>query len=87
VRGSIWNTADDDVYLVAYDAVCESDNKQHLSFNQYQLPHQAVLVVNDEIETANALYSLTPTEEWTQVDEDDGRTMDPNEWTGGDEEC
>jgi hypothetical protein len=31
---------------------------------------------------------LTPTEEWTQVDDDDnnGCTINPIEWTGGDEE-
>jgi hypothetical protein len=33
------------------------------------------------------LYSLTPTDEWTRVDEEDsGRRIDPIEWTGGDEE-
>jgi hypothetical protein len=35
-----------------------------------------------------ALYSLTPTEEWSRVndDEDGGRSIEPIEWTGGDEE-
>jgi hypothetical protein len=81
---------DDDVYLIiAYDAVCEYGNKKHSSFNQYQLPHHPVLVGDDEIETEDGtLYSLSPTDEWTQVDDDDnnGRTIDPIEWTGGNEE-
>jgi hypothetical protein len=47
------------------------------------------LVGDNEIETEEGmLYSLTPTEEWTQVDDDDnnGGTIDPIEWTGGEEE-
>jgi hypothetical protein len=34
------------------------------------------------------LYSLTPTDEWSRVDDDgdSGRSIDPIEWTGGDEE-
>jgi hypothetical protein len=34
------------------------------------------------------LYSLAPTEEWSRVDDDEdgGRSIDPIEWTGGDEE-
>jgi hypothetical protein len=47
------------------------------------------LVGDDAIETEEGtLYSLTPTDEWTRVDDDDnnGRTIDPIEWTGGDEE-
>jgi hypothetical protein len=31
---------DDDQYLIAYDAVCEYSNKQHSTFNQYQLPYE-----------------------------------------------
>jgi hypothetical protein len=44
---------------------------------------------DDEIETEDGtLYSFTPTEEWSCVDddEDSGRSIDPIEWTGGDEE-
>jgi hypothetical protein len=79
---------DDDVYLIACDSVCEYANKQHSTFNQYQLPYHPVLVGDDEIETEDGtLYSLTPTDEWTQVDEDgSGRTINPIEWTGGSEE-
>jgi hypothetical protein len=47
------------------------------------------LVGDDAIESEDGtLYSLTPTEEWTRVDDDDnnGRTINPIEWTGGDEE-
>jgi hypothetical protein len=34
-----------------YDAVCEYSNKQHSTFNQYQLPSELVLDGDDEIET------------------------------------
>jgi hypothetical protein len=55
---------DDDVYLIAYDAICEYSNKEHSIFNQYQLPYNPVLVGDDAIETEDGtLYSLTPTEE------------------------
>jgi hypothetical protein len=63
---------DDDHHLIAYDAVCEYANKQHSTFNRYQLPSELVLEDDDEIETEDGmLYSLTPTEEWSQVDDDD----------------
>jgi hypothetical protein len=48
-----------------------------------------ILEGDDEIETEDGtLYSLTPTGEWTRVDDDEdgGRLIDPIEWTGGDEE-
>jgi hypothetical protein len=80
---------DDDQYLIAYDAVCEYSNKQHSTFNRYQLPYEVVLEGDDGIETEDVtLYSLTPTEEWTEVDDDeDGeRSIDPIEWTGDNEE-
>jgi hypothetical protein len=80
---------DDDHYLIAYDAVCEYSNKQHSTFNRYQLPSELVLEGDDEIETEDGtLYSLTPTAEWSRVDDnqDGGRTIDPIEWMGGDEE-
>jgi hypothetical protein len=44
---------------------------------------------DDEIETEDGtLYSLTSTDEWSRVDDDEdgGRSIDPIEWTGGDEE-
>jgi hypothetical protein len=80
---------DDDHYLTAYDAACEYYNKQHSAFNRYQLPSELVLEGDDEIETEDGtLYSLTPTEEWSRVDDDeDGeRSINPIECTGGDEE-
>jgi hypothetical protein len=80
---------DDDQYLIAYDAVCEYSNEQHSTFNRYQLLYEVVLEGDDEIETEDGtLYSLTPTEEWTWVDDDDdgGRSIDPIEWTGENEE-
>jgi hypothetical protein len=51
---------DDDEYLIAYDAVCEYCNKQHSTFNRYQLPCELVIEGDDEIETEDGtLYSLT----------------------------
>jgi hypothetical protein len=81
---------DDDEYLIAYDAVCEYCNKQHSTFNWYQLPCELVIEGDDGIETEDGtLYSLTPTDEWTQADDEDdnnGRTIDPIEWIGENEE-
>jgi hypothetical protein len=57
---------DDDQYLMAYDALCEYSNKEHSTFNQYQLPYHPVLVGDNAMESEDGtLYSLTPTEEWT----------------------
>jgi hypothetical protein len=66
---------DDDEYLIAYDAVCEYSNKEHSTFNRYQLHYKVVVEGDDEIETEDGtLYSLTPAEDWTQVyiEEGDG---------------
>jgi hypothetical protein len=79
----------DDLYLMAYEAVCEYSNKVSSTFNEYQFPYLVVREGDDQILTEEGtLYSLTPTEEWTRVDDDDnnGRTIDPIEWTGGNEE-
>jgi hypothetical protein len=80
---------DEDQYLMAYEAVCEYSNKEHSTFNQYQLPYCPVLVGDDAIESEDGtLYSLTPTDEWTRVVDDDsnGPTINPIEWTSGSEE-
>jgi hypothetical protein len=80
---------DDDECLMAYEAVCEYSNKEHPTFNQYQLPYHPVLVGDDEIETEDGtLYSLTPTEDWSRVSiaGRPGRSINLIEWTGGDEE-
>jgi hypothetical protein len=78
---------DDDEYLIVYEAVCEYSNKHHSAFNRYQLYYEVVLEGDDEILSPDGtLHSLTPTEDWTQVDDDDynnGRPMLPIEWTGG----
>ena len=77
----------DDLYLMNYEAVCEYSNKNSSTFNEYQLPYQVVCEGDDEIETEDGtLYSLTPTEDWTRVDEDgSGRSIDPIEWNGDEE--
>jgi hypothetical protein len=79
----------DDLYLMAYEAVCEYSNKESSTFNEYQLPYLVVCEGDDQILTEEGtLYSLTPAEEWTRVDDNDndGRTNDPIEWTGGNKE-
>jgi hypothetical protein len=79
----------DDLYLMAYEAVCEYSNKESSTFNEYQLPYIVVREGDDQIQTEEGtLYSLTPAEEWTRVgyDDNNGRTIDPIEWTGGDDE-
>jgi hypothetical protein len=51
--------------------------------------HEVVLEGDDEIETEDgSLYSLTPTDDWTRVDDDEdgGRSIEPIEWTGENEE-
>jgi hypothetical protein len=77
----------DDKYLITYEAVCEYSNKHHSAFNRYQLHYEVVLEGDDEIISPDGtLYSLTPAEDWTRVDDDDdnnGRPMLPIEWTGG----
>ena len=47
---------DDDEYLIAYDAVCEYSNKQHSTFNQYQLPYAVVLKVMMKLRLRMVLY-------------------------------
>jgi hypothetical protein len=62
----------DDLYLMAYEAVCEYSNKESSTFNEYQLPYLVVREGDDAIESEDGtLYSLTPTKEWTRVDYDD----------------
>jgi hypothetical protein len=53
----------DDLYLMAYEAVCEYSNKESSTFNKYQLPYLVVCEGDDAIESeGGTLYSLTPTE-------------------------
>ena len=79
---------DDDLYLMNYSAVCEYSDKGSSTLQEYQLPPDPFLVGDDEIETADGTrYTSTPTEEWNRIDENNiGRTIDPIEWTGGNEE-
>jgi hypothetical protein len=35
---------DEDQYLMAYEAVCEYSNKEHSTFNQYQLPYHLLFL-------------------------------------------
>ena len=72
---------DDDLYLMAYDAVCEYSNKQSSTFHKFQLPHQPVYEGDDEFETADGTrYTATPTSEWNRC------PIDPVTWTSGNED-
>jgi hypothetical protein len=46
---------DDDEYLMAYEAVCEYCNKQHSTFNRYQLPSELVLEGDEKMKLRRVL--------------------------------
>jgi hypothetical protein len=49
---------DNDQFFIAYDDVCEYYNKQHSTFNRYQLPSELELDGDDGIEIEDGtLYS------------------------------
>ena len=53
---------------MAYDAVCEYSNKESSTFHEFRLPHQPVLVGDDEIETPDGTrYTATATSEWSKI--------------------
>ena len=75
---------DDNLYLMAYYALCEYSNKQSSTFNGFQLPHQPVYERDDEIETADGTrYTTIATLEWTKINMHEGRLIDPVKWTAG----
>ena len=74
---------DDDQYLIAYDAILEYCNTQHSTIESFNLPFEVVRQGDDEIVTEDGtMYSLTPTEEWTKVEDGNGRPIEPIEWSG-----
>ena len=75
----------DDLYLMAYEAVCEYSNRQSSSFKEFQLPHQPLYHGEDQIDAGGVRYKRTPKEEWSQVEEGGGRTIEPIPWTGDEE--
>jgi hypothetical protein len=79
---------DDELYLLAYDAVCEYLNKDSSTFSEYQLPFQVVLVGDDAYSIDGIKYKLTPTDEWSEVniEEGDGHPIEPIEFWGENEE-
>jgi hypothetical protein len=75
---------DDDLYLIAYDAVNEYADETSSTFHEYQLTYQAVRIGDEEIETEQARYTKTTSDEWNQVsteDGNDGRLIDPIQCT------
>jgi hypothetical protein len=77
---------DDELYLLAYDAVCEYSNKDSSTFSDYQLPFQVVLVGDDaylmmHIHSIDGIkYKLTPTDKWSEADDGGGRPIEPTEF-------
>ena len=60
----LYSNEDDDLYIFAYDALCEYSNKTSSMFHEFQLPHQPVYEGDDEIGTANGTrYTATATSE------------------------
>jgi hypothetical protein len=76
----------DDLYPMAYAAVCEYSDNQSSSFQDFVLHVDPILEGGDEIDAGGTWYKRSSAEEWTQVQEGEGRTIDPIPWTGGDEE-
>ena len=83
---------DDDLYLMAYEAVSMYADEDSSSIDEYQLPYQAIFVGDDEIDAEDGIrYTRTQTSEWTKLeveegDDEAGRRIDPIEWTGEKEE-
>jgi hypothetical protein len=94
IQSQKWNLLldardDDDIYLIAYDAVYEYADETSSTFHGYQLTYQSVRDGNEKIETEQARYTKTTWEEWNQVSTEDGDgdgngngcTIDPIECT------
>jgi hypothetical protein len=76
----------DDLYPMAYKAVCLYSNKQSSSFADFILPHKPIREGDDVIDAGGTRYKRSSAEEWTQVQEGEGRTIDPIPWSGDQEE-
>jgi hypothetical protein len=76
----------DDLYPMSYKAVCEYSNKHSSSFTDFILPHKPIREGDDQIDAGGTRYKRSSPEEWTQVQEGGGRSIDPIPWTGGQEE-
>jgi hypothetical protein len=85
-----WNLSldardDDDMYLIAYDAVYEYADETSSTFHEYQLTYQSIRDGDEEIETEQARYTKMTWEEWNQVSTEDGNgngwMIDPIECT------
>jgi hypothetical protein len=76
----------DDLYQMSYKAACEYSNKQSSLFHEFVLPHKPIRDGDDVINAGGTWYRRSSPEEWTQVQEGEGRTIDPIPWTGGNEE-
>ena len=68
----IWNLLlvardDDDLYLINYYAVYMFADEDLSTYHEYQLTYQAVWVCDEEIETDQAWYTETNSDEWDEV--------------------
>jgi hypothetical protein len=76
----------DDLYPMSHKAVCEHSNRHSSAFQDFILSHKAIYEGNDQIDAGGTRYKRSSPEEWSQVQEGEGRTINPIPWTGGDEE-
>ena len=75
---------DDDLYLIAYDAVVEYSNTESSTYSEFHLPYSPVREGDDEVDAPDGTtYRLTPSDDWDRVESNNGRPIDPIEWTGG----
>ena len=58
---------DDDLYLIIYYAVYMFADEDLSTYHEYQLTYQAVWVCDEEIETDQAWYTETNSDEWDEV--------------------
>jgi hypothetical protein len=63
----------EDLYPMAYAAVCEYSDKQSSSFQDFVLPVEPIFEGGDEIDGGGTRYKRSSPEEWTQVQEGGGR--------------
>ena len=68
----IWNLLldtrdDDDLYLIIYYAVYMFADEDLSTYHEYQLTYQAVWVCDEAIETDQAWYTETNSDEWDEV--------------------
>jgi len=67
---------------MSYKAVCEYSS----SFQDFILQNKVIYEGDDQIDAGGTQYKQSSSEEWTQVQEGEGLSIDPIPWTGCQEE-